>query len=154
MDRGRIAAELQSREGVRQGDALASLLCALALRSTYSRSIDGLDCHAVAVMDDFYIFGPADSSFTGYDRFLNYLPHINLTSNISKSYILLNDDYITPLLINNCNSRQLPYSTTSIPALGSILTRDSDIFSDWLVAQVTNIHEPFSKLLLDPRLPS
>ena len=67
MDRGRIAAELQSREGVRQGDALASLLCALALRSTYSRSIDGLDCHAVAVMNDFYIFGPVDSSFTGID---------------------------------------------------------------------------------------
>ncbi len=100
------------------------------------------------------IFGPAISSFTGYDRFLNNLPNINLTTNISKSYILLNDAYISPILINNCNSRQLPYSTTFIPALGSILTRDSDIFSDWLVDQVTSDHEPFFKLLLDPRLPS
>jgi hypothetical protein len=154
MDRGRIAAQLLSCEGVRQGDALASLLCALSLRSTYSSSIDGLDCHAVAVMDDFYIFGPADGTFTGYDRFLAHLPNINLTSNLSKSNILLNEEYLTNGLINNCTSRHLPYSTISIAALGSILTRDSDIFSDWLVEQVKNIHEPFFKLLLDPRLPS
>src|ERR1700761_7256623 len=45
MDHGRIAAELSSSEGVKQGDVLASLLFALSMKEYYAESIQGLECH-------------------------------------------------------------------------------------------------------------
>ena len=58
LDHGTIIAELLSAEGVKQGDVLASLLFALSMKSIYEDSIAGLDCHAIAVMDDIYFIGP------------------------------------------------------------------------------------------------
>ena len=59
MDRGRVISQLVSGEGVKQGDVLASFLYALSVKDYYSGCVDGLDCHAVADMDDFTIFGPS-----------------------------------------------------------------------------------------------
>lgn len=42
---------------------------------------------------------------------------------------------------------------TFIPALGTIISRDSDVIIDWLSKQVTT-HTPFFNLLLDQRLPN
>ena len=63
-------------------------------------------------------------------------------------------DNPTEDLIHECTSRNLQYSAFSIPALGSILSRDPKIISDWLLAQVHKLHQPFFKALLDPRLPA
>ena len=63
MDRGKVASVLASSEGVKQGDALASLLFALSMKSIYADSVKGLNCHAVAVMDDIYFVGPPAECF-------------------------------------------------------------------------------------------
>lgn len=153
MNHGRVAAELSSCEGVRQGDVLGSLLFCLSMRHCYSNCIVGVDCHAVADIDDFYLLGPPDDVFTAFDRFSGALPHLLLHLNLPKSIALLPDDP-SANLIAQCTSRGLPYSVDFIPALGSILSRNPDTISTWLEDQVSSLHEPFFKTLLDSRLPS
>ena len=116
------------------------------MRTPYSSCIDGLDCYAVAVMDDFYLYGP--QAFTAFDRFSASLPPLNLSLNLPKCNALLpvNPD---PDTINDCTSRHLPYSSISIPSLGSIISRNPNTVSDWLVDQVTSLHVPFFNALLD-----
>jgi hypothetical protein len=153
MDHGRLAGEFLSSEGVRQGDVLASLLFALSMRDAYSSSIKDLDCQAVAVMDDFYLLGPPSQVLAAFDRFSSGLPPLGLTLNLPKSSCLIPSLDDTDI-IRELSSRNLPYSNVFIPALGTIISRNPDILSDWLKEQVSTLHEPFFKALLDPRLPS
>ena len=151
--RGKLAADYQSCEGVRQGDVLGSLLFSLSMSPSYAACIQGTDCHAVAVVDDFYILGPPDQAYGCFDIFKDGLPRLLLNLNLPKCISLLPDNP-TEDLIHECTSRNLQYSAFSIPALGSILSRDPKIISDWLLAQVHKLHQPFFKALLDPRLPA
>jgi hypothetical protein len=119
---------------------------------SYTACIADTDCHAVAVIDDFYILGPPDQAFTCFDTFRNGLPQLLLNLNLPKCISLL-PEHPSEDLIHECTSRNLLYSAVSIPALGSIVSRDPLVISDWLVAQVKELHQPFFKALLDPRLP-
>ena len=69
MDHGNVIAELLSAEGVKQGDVLASLLFALSMKDLYADSIVGLDCKAVAIMDDIYFFVPPLMPLLDFVRF-------------------------------------------------------------------------------------
>ena len=89
MNRGKLAAEFTSSEGVRQGDPLGSLLFSLSMRPSYSNAIKDLDCDAVAVMDDIYFFGPPVPTLTAFDRFITSLPADGLSVNLPKSIGLL-----------------------------------------------------------------
>ena len=153
MNRGKLSAEFASSEGVRQGDPLGSLLFSLSMRNTYSNAINNLDCNAVAVMDDIYIFGLPDPTLTAFDRFITSLPAGGLSVNLPKSIAFLPDNP-SDLLISEFTDRNLLYSTESIPALGSIISRNPDIISNWLLDQVSTLHEPFFKAILDSRLPT
>ncbi len=153
MNNGKIQADFLSCEGVRQGDVLGSLLFSLSMRHTYSTTIEDTDCHAVAVVDDFYILGPAQQAFTCFDKFRHALPNLLLNLNLPKCCTLLPDDPPEALL-QLCTDRHLPYFTESIPALGSIVSRDPNIISAWLIDQIKEHHGPFFKALLDSRLPT
>jgi len=153
MERGRLCAEFTSSQGVRQGDGLGSLLFSLSMKPTYSHCIEDLDCHAAAVIDDFYLLGPRDHVFTAFDRFNFRLPYLNLTLSLPKCYALLPANP-TNDLIYDCTSRGIPHFTDSIPALGSLISRDPDLISDWLLDQVSTLHQPFFTTLLDTRLPT
>ena len=142
MAGGRLAAGFQSCEGVRQGDVLGSLLFSLSMCPSYSACIEGSDCHAVAVIDDFYILGPPGQAYTCFDHFRGDLPQLLLNLNLPKCISLLPDNP-TKELILECASRNLQYSAESIPALGSIVSRNPDIISNWLIDQVTSQHKPF-----------
>ena len=135
MNRGKLSAEFASSEGVRQGDPLGSLLFSLSMRNTYSNAINNLDCNAVAVMDDIYFFGLPDPTLTAFDRFITSLPEGGLSVNLPKSIAFLPDNP-SDLLISEFTDRNLLYSTESIPALGSIISRNPDIISNWLLDQV------------------
>src|SRR6185437_4601033 len=93
MAGGRLAAGFQSCEGVRQGDVLGSLLFSLSMRPSYSACIEGSDCHAVAVIDDFYILGPPGQAYTCFDHFRGDLPLL-LNLNLPKCISLLPDNHI------------------------------------------------------------
>ena len=114
----------------------------------------GLDCHVNAVMDDIYFYGPPSATFTAFDTFSQAVPTLgpNFKINLPKSVVLLPSS-ASPDLFSQCRERGLPYSTESLPALGTLISRDQDIISAWLVKQVSILHEPFFKALLDPRLP-
>ena len=56
LNNGKVAFTLDSQEGVKQGDILASLLFALSMTKIYKDSIHGLDTHALAVMDDILLW--------------------------------------------------------------------------------------------------
>ena len=140
-----IAAELSSSEGVKQGDVLASLLFALSMKEHYAESIQGLECHSVAVMDDVYFFGPPIPTFNAFDRFNSRLPKAGLTLNVKKSQALLPSP--SPVgqtnhffLNEQCNKRSLPYTRKSLPALGGLLSRKPHIISKWLLNQVPAQH--------------
>jgi hypothetical protein len=119
------------------------------MRNTYSNAINNLDCNAVAVMDDIYFLGLPDPTLTAFDRFITSLPEGGLSVNLPKSIASPSD-----LLISEFTDRNLLYSTESIPALGSIISRNPDIISNWLLDQVSTLHEPFFKAILDSRLPT
>jgi hypothetical protein len=87
------------------------------MKPTYSNCIEGLACHAVAVIDDFYLIGPRYQAFTALDRFNSRLPYLNLTLSLPKCNALLPANPSMDL-INDCTSRFIPHFTESIPALG------------------------------------
>ena len=78
LNNGKVVFTLHSEEGVKQGDMLGSLLFALSMKKIYTNSIQDLDTHAIAVMDDFYIFGSSAPSFTAFDRFALNLSKIQV----------------------------------------------------------------------------
>jgi hypothetical protein len=148
-----------SSEGVKQGDVLASLLFALSMKNIYAESIEGLDCHSVAVMDDLYLVGPSGPTFSAFDRFASRLPEAGLSLNRSKSLVLLPSPSPAnkinhPQLNKLCNQRQLSYNRKSIPALGGLLSRNPKIVKAWLLSQVPTQHSSFFDFLRNPRLPS
>ena len=89
MEHGHVLRDFLSQEGVKQGDALASLLFALSMKKPYADSVEGLGCHAIAIMDDCYFFGPPDPTFEAFDRFAIQLPDTGLMLNRVKSIALL-----------------------------------------------------------------
>ena len=152
MDKGKLAGDFLSCEGVRQGDNLGSLLFALSLKQPIMNSIIGSDeCHVISVMDDIYYFGPPAQVFPSVDRFINAAPTLGFNLNFRKSVGLLPN--LDPVLVEECTSRNLQHSNIFIPALGSIISRDPDVVSRWLMDRVNRLHEPFFKALLDTRLP-
>jgi hypothetical protein len=151
MDRGILAGELVSAEGVRQGDVLGSLLFALSMKDDYAACIENLNCQAVAVVDDFYLFGPPDQVFQAFDKFADSLPDGGLKLNLPKCQALLPSSPPASL-VQDCQDRYLPHSTLSILALGTILSRDPILVSEYLLNQVIKLHKPFFTTLLDQRL--
>ena len=133
-----------------RGDVLGSLLFALSMTRPYRATLTGLDCHAVAVMDDFYLFGPPTGVFTAFDRFAGLLPNCGLQLKLPKCKALLPS--CSDVLVKECKDRDLPYSDSYVNALGTILSRDPIVVSDYLVKEVTEKHKLFFTALLDQRL--
>ena len=57
MEHGKIIHELPSSQGVKQGDACGSLYFSVSMKTLYSDAINGLECKAVAIMNDIYFLG-------------------------------------------------------------------------------------------------
>lgn len=95
---------------------------------------------------------PPQSTFHAFDRFRSLLPPLGLHLNIPKSTVLLPPRPPRSLVVS-CNERALTYSSSSIPALGAILSRDSKLVSRWLVSTTTSLHKPLFDMLQHPRLP-
>lgn len=108
----------------------------------------GLDCHVTAVMDDIYFYGPPSATFTAFDTFSQAATlGPNFKINLPKSVVLLPSS-ASPELFRQCRERGLPYSTESLPALGTLISRDQDIISAWLVKQVSILLSPSLRLSL------
>ena len=152
MDHGKVIRSFGSHEGVKQGDVLSSILFAISMKDIYASSVAGLPSHAVAVMDDVFFMGPSNATFTAFGRFSARLPPTGLNLNRSKTTALLPSS--SRVFTSLCSSRGISYSSVSIPALGSILSRDRKIISSWILKQSSDQHTKLFKLLQHPLLPS
>ena len=81
---------------------------------------------------------------------LVFLPLVSnlIAPKLPPSYLLLR------AFTSLCTSRGISYSSVSIPALGSILSRDRNVISSWLLKQSSDQHTKLFKLLQHPLLPS
>ena len=153
MNQGKVITVLNSEEGVKQGDNLGSLLFALSMKDIYSDSIHGLDCHAVSIMDNFYIFGTPLQAVKALTRFESALTtsHTGLTLNIDKSLALgPNDSKVSDLFIQ----RHIHYDTKLLPALGGVIGRSRPAITHWLEDNAPQLHQSLFDSILDPALPS
>ena len=101
-------------------------------------------------MDDFYLVGPPKEVLCAFDRFCNVMPKYGLQPNLAKCKALLPS--LSDGLVRECKDRDLAYSDSYVNALGTILSRDPVVVSDYLVREVTEKHKPFFTALLDQRL--
>ena len=90
------------------------------MRGPYSTCIQGSDCHAVAVIDDFYILGPPNQAFPCFDTFSAGLPLLLLNLNLPKCISLLPDNP-SEELIHECTSRNLQFRAFSFLLLAQLL---------------------------------
>jgi len=130
-DRNGLHSQLESSEGVRQGDPFAAFAFALSVQSLYENAIVGLsDCHAVSVQDDLTLIGPAEQVFAAYDRIVAAAPSYHLTLRVEKCAVCLPDSLAEELsraeVLDGCSSRQLAHFD-SLETLGVMLGSDGDI---------------------------
>jgi len=123
------------------------------MKELYADSIQGLNCMAVAIMDDVYFIGTGPDTCTAVNRFAASLISrgTGLKLNLPKSLCLIprGDRNAT----NLCKKLKIPTTTISLPALGGIISRNKKVISKWISTNVKS-HTPYFNLLLDPSLPS
>ena len=151
VDRGRIVENIWSTQGVRQGDALSSLLFALSMTEIFKTAAETSGCRMIAVQDDVYFLGTPACAATAWDALKTLTTHnTGLELNGEKTSILLPDESSTRLFLE----RKLTPSTTFIPALGSIVTREMSVLSRWLVEEMRRSHGKLFRTITDKRMPS
>ena len=108
-------------------------------------------CRMIAVQDDVYFLGTPACAATAWDALKTLTTHnTGLELNGEKTSILLPDESSTRLFLE----RKLTPSTTFIPALGSIVTREMSVLSRWLVAEMRRSHGKLFRTITDKRMPS
>jgi hypothetical protein len=136
-DGPRLFAELESSEGVRQGDPFASFAFALAVQSLYERALAAAPaCKAISIQDDFTIVGPADEVMAAYDYIFAHAHEFGLKLRADKCQV-----YIPPSTAQSisqqsgeaiahvrelCMQRALQ-QRESMEALGVMYGTDADI---------------------------
>ena len=151
VDQGNVIETIPSTQGVRQGDALSSLLFALSMRDIYRDTAEASGCDVVAVQDDVYYMGVANSVAKAWDIMKAMISKSSgLELNREKTSILIHDEAVA----THFTSRELSPSTTNIPALGSIITRDGDLLSRWLIDKMQTSHKKLFKAILDKSMPA
>src|SRR6185312_10965264 len=103
--------------------------------------------------DDVYFIGSGPDTCTAVNRFSASLVSrgTGLTLNIPKSVALI--PRRVPVARKLYKKLKIPTTTTSLPALGGIISRDKKLISKWISTNVKS-HTPYFKLLLDPSLAS
>ena len=151
IDKGRLVETIPSSQGVKQGDALSSLLFALSMTRLYSSTAERAGVRSIAVQDDVYFLGPMHSIVEAWNHFNDACArNTGLVINQRKTSILVPpESIITPLM-----EKGFQPSTTFIPALGTILTRDPTCLRRWLAAEMRKKHKRLFEDITDRRMPA
>ena len=133
VDRGRLKGTIPSTQGVKQGDTLSSLLFALSMTKLYGDTAEVTGVKTVAVQDDVYFLGPMSSVAKAWDHFNKEVGKgTGLVLNQRKTHVLTPQGADDEELV----ARGLQTSNLMIPALGTILTRDSGVLQKWLAKEM------------------
>ena len=151
---GELVDSLSSAEGVRQGDALSSLLFSVSMHPLYSDAVGSAPgLTGVAFMDDFSLVGPHSSVFTALDRLSVLCPSYGPLLQRRKCAMLWGRSSAVPLAVSDgCTSRSLPLVGDGHPILGSMVSLSPDYHRDWLLKRVSDSHSRFFTFLGDTRL--
>jgi hypothetical protein len=145
-DKGKLVEILKSSQGVKQGDTLSSLLFALSMADLYSGTAEATGVKVVAVQDDVYFLGTKDQIMNAWKHFNAALKAgTGLEINKEKTGVLVpRGEEVKQLLAEGLKS-----SEASITALGTILTRDSNLLSSWLVNELNRKHQRLFRTITD-----
>ena len=150
IDRGRLKRTIPSTQGVKQGDTLSSLLFALSMTKLYGDTAEVTGVKTVAVQDDVYFLGPMSSVAKAWDHFNKAVGKgTGLVLNQRKTHVLTPQGADDEELV----ARGLQTSNLMIPALGTILTRDSGVLQKWLAKEMQRTHKRLFDAIRHPKLP-
>ena len=153
---GALAATVQSLQGVKQGDPVASLLFALTVQTAFTAAVEGLpDVTATAYLDDLQIVGAPDSAMIAFDRLLHSLPSLGLSVNPDKCACLwpFSDRPAPPQLLASLEQRHIPVKVGFMEVLGGPVGFDREAIRTWCREQITS-HDTYFDLLRDPLMSS
>jgi hypothetical protein len=113
-DGDRLCAQLQSSEGVRQGDPFAAFVFAFFVQPMYEAAIAGLpNAHAVSIQDDLTLIGPQQDVFAAFDRVCELAPQYGLTLRMDKCAVFIPESVSTEdrsTIRASCNALSLAHS--------------------------------------------
>ena len=151
-DGGKLTEIIPSAQGVRQGDALSSLLFALSMVQIYRDTAERSGTRTIAVQDDVYFLGPEHSAEKAWEVFSELTAAgTGLTVNSQKSSILVPT---TGVDLQKFTALGIKPSNSCISALGTILTRNMSTLKRWLKVEVVKTHDTLFSSLADKRLPT
>lgn len=151
-DRGDLFTVLSSRQGIRQGDVLSSLLFSLGIRSTFENAIEGIESTSQAYLDDFATVCSEDDAFAVIRQLETSLPRINLQLKRASTTIFW--PYPEPpsdLLKARCEELKVKLMTGSVEFLGASLGLSNEPRSHFLLQQARS-HSQLIGALLNPHL--
>lgn len=151
VDKGMLVETLKSTQGVKQGDTLSSLLFALSMTKLYNDTAEAAGVKAVAVQDDIYFLGPQHAVVAAWDYFSSTIAgNTGLILNQSKTHVLTPRGEDVKQLVQ----RGLQPSEVSIPALGTLLTRDKVVLSNWLESEMRRKYKGLFRTISDRDMPA
>ena len=152
LDHVTVIDTLSSATGGRQGDVLASLLCARLFQDVYEACLDSLpSLTGRAIMDDFSFAGTPDDVFTAIDRFRTLAAERHVTMS-NKSVIQQPHGEPLPATLEAANARGLKIVRGNCELLGAAIGPDDGSLTDWLRESLA-LESPISRAICDPDLP-
>jgi len=142
VDNGDIVDTILSTQGVKQGDSLASFLFSLSMAGIYSEIENASAARVVAVQDDVCLLGAAKDVIAGYRTLQHCLRGTGLCIEPSKSTALAHND-VRVLL----ESEGFDVSNTFFSGLGTCISRDLGVVSDWVEKRTAATHTPLFDVL-------
>ena len=156
--RGKLHSQLASQEGMRQGDPLASFVFALTVQPMYEAAIKNLpDCHAVSVLDDLTLTGPAEQVMQAFERIKLQAPTLGLELQVAKckAFTPPQMEAAAPEVLarirSNCASAGLECHS-HMEALGVMFGSDTHIEAH--LATTVDSHRAFLDILTHPKMPA
>ena len=158
-NRGKLHTQLESSEGVRQGDPFSAFGFALGVQSLYENAIKNCPhTYAISIQDDLTLIGPSQQVFQAYDYIYQHAKDYHLHLSVDKCAVYMpisklnNDNNI--IHRNNiqleCANRTLQLNT-SLETLGVMIGPNNIVRQ-----QCDNIIESHSKIfaaLHHPNMP-
>jgi hypothetical protein len=113
-DGDRLCAQLQSSEGVRQGDPFAAFVFAFFVQPMYEAAIAGLpNAHAISIQDDLTLIGPQQDVFAAFNKVRELAPQYGLTLRMDKCAVFIPESVSSDnrsTIRGSCNALSLAHS--------------------------------------------
>lgn len=153
---GRVINRIFSREGVRQGDPLGSLLYALSMRTIFDEAAQPLAPHgaAFAILDDLTLIGKPDQLLNSLDILEQRVPQGSIQfRKCGLIYFHQQQQPLSQPLIDRLQQLNIPIHDQIATLLGAPISISAPLVKEELKNNI-NKHKKMFQALRDPRLPT